>query len=167
MKLPCHLWELSLDWLFWNSFFFIICFNFMQLHFNYIISYFPLLPPNSPINQVLTFFSNSWPLFFMKYCYVHSCICIYKYNPKYISTACSGCTMMLLHACLKCMQFWHWKLCLETRDGLIFCYSHRSVPYSIIREAVFNSRWGQRQRPIDKHQTKKESKWKVSVKSFP
>lgn len=68
---------------------------------------------------------------------------------------------------LKATQSWHWKPCLETRDGLIFCYSHRTVPYSIIREAVFNSIWGQMQRPTAKHQTETEYKWKVSIKSFP
>lgn len=68
---------------------------------------------------------------------------------------------------LNATQSWHWKPCLETRDGLIFCNSHRTVPYSIIREAVFNSVWGQMQRPTAKHQTKTEYKWKVSIKSFP
>ena len=57
---------------------------------------------------------------------------------------------------------------------MIFCYPHRSMPYSvIIRKAPSCSKWEQIQEPTTKHYTEIESlehtalsKWDASVKSF-
>jgi hypothetical protein len=43
---------------------------------------------------------------------------------------------------------------------IIFCYTHRSVSYSVIREASSDSRWQKMQRPTVKHDMRRVSKWR-------
>jgi hypothetical protein len=51
---------------------------------------------------------------------------------------------------------------------MLFCYTHRSVPYPvIIRETFWGSRWERMQRPIARHSSKRESELKVSIKNLP
>lgn len=51
---------------------------------------------------------------------------------------------------------------------MIFCYSHKSVPYPVItREAASWSRWEEIQKPNARHYVERESKLMVSIKLLP
>ena len=53
------------------------------------------------------------------------------------------------------------------RNTMIFCYTHRSVPYFvIIAEASSRSKWEYRQQPIASLYKERKSELEVSIKSL-
>lgn len=66
---------------------------FLRLYF---ISHFLFLSRPSRVSIPPCSLSNSWPLFFLNYCYMHICIC----TCIFLNITCSVC-MMLLYLCFQ------------------------------------------------------------------